>query len=68
MAARLHESKIWDGDEVRSESWFDPQQGSIAFLLDMMVAEGKLTRNWSEEKEQYAYRSAGVGQVPHLAV
>ena len=39
MAARLQESKIWEGDEVRYERWIDPQGGAAAFLGDLMVAE-----------------------------
>jgi hypothetical protein len=43
IAARLCQARIWENDEVRSEPWFDPQKGGIAFLLDVMVAEGVLT-------------------------
>lgn len=68
MGARLHEAKIWDGNEVRSDNWLDLEQGAMAFLLDMMVAEGKLIRRWSEARKQFAYRSAENGQVPRLAV
>src|SRR5277367_3549574 len=55
IGARLHEAKIWDNDEVHCESWSDPQKGAVALLLDLMVAEGRLIRKWSEEKKQYAY-------------
>jgi len=68
MAARLQEAKIWEGDEVRCESWFDPQKGKIAFLLDLMVAEGKLIRGWSEEKKQYTYHAPDNRAVSHFAV
>ena len=68
MAARLQEAKIWESDEVRCESWFDPKKGALAFLLDLMVAEGKLIRAWSEEKRQYAYHEPDIWAVSHLAV
>ena len=68
IAARLHEAKIWESDEVRCERWFDPQKGAVEFLLDLMVAEGKLIRAWSHEKRQYAYREADTCAVSHLAV
>lgn len=68
MGARLHEAKIWETDEVRCESWFDPQKGTVAFLLDLMVAEGKLIRAWSEAKRQYAYHEPEIWAVSHLAV
>ncbi len=68
MAARLQEAKIWEGDEIRCESWFDPQKGKIAFLLDLMVAEGKLIRRWSEGKKQYTYHEPAIGAVSHFAV
>jgi hypothetical protein len=68
MEARLHQAKIWESDEVRSESWFDPQKGGIAFLLAVMVAEGTLIGRWSEEENQFAYREPEVRAVSHLAV
>jgi hypothetical protein len=68
MAARLYEAKIWEGDEVYSEEWFDPEKGAVAFLLDIMVAEGKLIRNWSEERNQYAYREPENRAVSHFVV
>jgi len=68
IAARLHESQIWQSDEVRCESWFDPHSGGMAFLLDVMVANGQLMRKWFEEKKQFAYRKADTCAVSHLTV
>ncbi len=68
IAARLQEAKIWESDDVRCESWFDPEKGGVAFLLDLMVAEGKLIRGWSEEKKEYAYHEPDIGAVSHFAV
>jgi len=68
IGARLHEAKIWEDDEVHYESWSDPQKGAVAFLLDLMVAEGELIRKWSGEKKQYAYHRADIREVSHLAV
>jgi hypothetical protein len=31
MAARLQEAKVWESDEVRCESWFDPKKGGHGF-------------------------------------
>src|SRR5437867_3711701 len=58
MAARLQGAKIWQDDHVHGESWFDPEKGAIAFMLDLMVAEGQLVRRWSEEKKQYSYHAS----------
>jgi hypothetical protein len=68
IGARLHGAKIWEDDEVHYECWSDPQKGGVAFLLDLMVAEGKLIRNWSEEKKQYAYREPDIREVSRLVV
>jgi hypothetical protein len=68
MAARLYEAGIWEGDEVRCESWFDPQVGGIALLLAVMVTEGKLIGRWSKEEKQFAYREPEVRAVSRLAV
>jgi hypothetical protein len=68
MAARLYEAGIWESDEVRCESWFDPRKGAVAFLLDLMVAEGKLIRRWSEEKNEYTYHEPEMCAVSHFAV
>jgi hypothetical protein len=68
IGARLQEAKIWERDEVRCEEWFDPKKGTIAFMLDLGVAEGTLTRSWSEERNQYAYRVTDIGIVSHFAV
>jgi len=51
VAARSQEAKIWEGDEVRCEHWFDAQKGGVAFMMDLLVANGKLIRKWSEEKK-----------------
>ena len=50
IAARLIEARIWDNDEVSSEPWLAPLKGDVSFMLDLMVAEGKLTGSWSEER------------------
>jgi hypothetical protein len=68
IGARLQEAKIWESDEVRCESWFDPEKGAIAFMLDLMVAEGKLLRRWSEERKQYAYFAPDIMAVSQFAV
>jgi len=68
IAARLQEARIWEGDEVRGEGWFDPQKGPIAFMLDLLVAEGKFVRTWSKAKKQYVYNEADVKAVSHFAV
>jgi len=48
VAARLYQARIWEENEVRSEKWFDPETGGVAFVADLMVAEGPLIRRWSE--------------------
>jgi hypothetical protein len=68
IAARLYEARIWDDDQVRSEPWFDPQKGKVAFLLDVLVAQGLLIRCWSEEKKQFAYCEPDNRAVSQLAV
>jgi len=68
IAARLQDAKIWEGDEVRCESWFDPEKGAMAFMLDLMVAEGELIRSWSEEREQYVYHGADIRSLSQFAV
>ena len=68
MAARLQEAKIWQDDHVHCDSWFDPEKGAVAFMLDLMVAEGQLLRKWSEEKKQYSYHVPENMEVSHFAV
>lgn len=68
MAARLYEAKIWESDEVRCESWFDPRMGAVAFGLDLMVTEGKLIRRWSEEMGEYEYGEPDALAVSRLVV
>jgi hypothetical protein len=68
IAARFQEAKIWEGDEVRCERWFDPQKGGEAFMLDRLVANGQLIRTWSEEKKRYAYRKANIPEASQFAI
>ena len=68
MAVRLQEAKIWQDDHVHCDSWFDPEKGAVAFMLDLMVAEGQLVRRWSEEKKQYSYHPPENMEVSHFAV
>ncbi len=55
IAVRLREAGIWEEDEVRCERWFNPENGGLALLLDLMVAEGKLIRRWSEKDKRHAW-------------
>ena len=68
VAARLQEAEVWVGEEVRCEPWFDATAGAIAFMLDWSVAEGKLTRKWSQEKQQHVYHLSDAQAVSQLAV
>jgi hypothetical protein len=68
VAARLYEARIWENDEVRSEKWFDPEKGGLAFMVDLMVAEGMLIRRWSEEDQQFAYRAIDMPATSRLAI
>jgi hypothetical protein len=68
IAVRLQEARIWEGNQVRCESWFDPKKGALALTLDVMVAEGKLIRSWSEERGQYAYRECYNRSISQFAV
>jgi len=56
-----------EGDEVGCERWFDPKKGGVTLMLDVMVAEGRLTRKWSDEKSDFVYYSHN-GVVPKLPV
>jgi hypothetical protein len=40
----------------------------MAFMLDLMVAEGTLFRSWSEKLRQYAYHERDIRTVSHFAV
>src|ERR1035441_8479210 len=68
IAASFHEAKYCEGDQVRCERWFDPQEGGAAFILDVLVANGQLIRKWSEEKKQYAYRKADIREASQFAI
>jgi len=68
IAARLQEAKIWQDDDVDCDNWFHPDKGAVAFMLDLMVAEGQLLRKWSEEKKQYSYHVPENMEVSHFAV
>ena len=60
IGTRLVESKIWKGDAVECDKWFDSEKGYTAFLLDLLVAEGRATRQWSKEKGAYRYKNVDV--------
>jgi hypothetical protein len=68
IATRLCEARIWESDEVWCDRWFDPEKGAINFLLDLMVAEGKFMRRWSEEKNDFEYRIVEVQPCSRLTV
>lgn len=68
IGSRLYEAGIWEKDEVRCESWFDPLKGGMALRLDIMVAEGKLQRRWSEEHQQFRYYWLEGEAIAHLAI
>jgi len=67
-AARLYEARIWENAEVRCEKWFDPEKGGLAFMLDLMIAEGTMIRRWSEEDQQFAYRAIDMLVMSRLAI
>jgi hypothetical protein len=45
-----------------------PKKGAAAFLLDVMVAEGKFIRIWSQEKNDYVYRISDISEASRFAV
>jgi hypothetical protein len=58
VAARLFESRLWMNDRVDYEHWLDPELGTIAFMMDVMVAEGQLVRTQNRsETGKYIYKS-----------
>ena len=65
---RLQEAKIWEGDTVRWEEWFDSEKGGVTLLLGIMIAEGKLIRRWSDEWKQFAQSEVDIKPATHLAV
>jgi hypothetical protein len=69
MATRLYDAKIWEREsgEVHCESWFDPQKGCVNFILDLMVAQGEIIREWSEETKAYAYHPLDIAEVSRYA-
>jgi hypothetical protein len=68
ITARLLEARVWESDQVHCKLWFHPKKGGLNFMLDWMVAEGKLTRSWSEVKKQYEYRSTDVKILSQFVV
>jgi hypothetical protein len=68
IAGHLQEARIWEKDEVRCEKWFDPKLGTAALLSDLLVAEGKVIRKWSNEKHEYVYRISEVQAVSRMSV
>jgi hypothetical protein len=67
-AARLYEARIWENDVVHCEKWFDSEKGRLAFVVDLMVAQGMLIRRWSEEDQQFAYRAIDMPVISRLAI
>ena len=41
---------------------------AMAFMLDQMVAEGKLIRGWAEERKRYDYHEPDIRAVSQFAV
>lgn len=68
IAVRLQDARIWEGNEVRCEDWFHPEKGAMAFMLDVMVAEGELIRRWSKEKGQYTYHKSDITSFSQFAI
>lgn len=68
IGTRLQQAQIWVGDEIRCEHWFHPKKGNAAFFLDLLVAEGKLVRIWSEERNDYVYRRDVAQGTTHLVI
>ena len=60
---RLHEAGIWTADEVRNEGWSDPLSGYTNATLDVMVAQGRLRRRWSEGDQQFQYYAMDLAKV-----
>ena len=48
---RLIENDIWLPDGKIRARWFDSGQGAIAFMLDVWVATGELTRGEAERRD-----------------
>ena len=46
-AKHLREARVWDGDMLNVQ-WWDETSGTVAFWLDVCVAEGYVTRKRCE--------------------
>lgn len=55
VANRARSAAIWEGNMVNFEPWLHPIEGASTFLMDAWVAEGKLTRERSNEKNKFTY-------------
>ena len=51
IAARLQEARIWEGDEVRCESWLDPQKRPTALNAGSHGCRGQDRSHMVESKE-----------------
>ncbi len=55
IAVRLSTAEMWEELATVHNTWFDPEQGTINFLMDVMVAAGEFTSaGWRDGKRVYA--------------
>jgi len=61
---RMILAELWTETEVHCEEWYTADGVLCAryFWLDVLVAEGLVTREWNEAEGQYCY-----GYCPHFA-
>lgn len=54
IAVRMSAAEMWGELPTVHDTWFDPEQGAVNFLLDTMVAAGELTTaGWQDGKRVY---------------
>jgi hypothetical protein len=56
IARRIRANKIWEGYSMDIGPWMDKEQGTVAFILDAMVANGEVKRSGDK------YRLTGRGK------
>lgn len=55
IAVRLSAAEMWGDLPTVHDTWFDPEQGAINLLLDVMVAAGEFTSaGWRDGRRVYA--------------
>jgi len=63
MGKRFRESGVWDAEGVATRDWQAPEDGGLAFTMDVLIGKGTLSKTWDSAAGEWKYTLTDAGKT-----